>query len=92
MGLGDVWWVSIVDSLLCAAVGAQDDPQRFLRLVDSLEHSPPVPDREILIRRNLARARALLLRGRLPMPKRRRDAALASPSQPISYPTTQMPS
>jgi hypothetical protein len=49
--------------LLCAAVAAQDEPQRFLRLADAIDVAPPVSDRQILIQRNVLRARALLLRG-----------------------------
>ena len=61
--LGDIWWVATLDSALCAAVAAQDEPQRFLRLADALDVSPPVPDRQVLVQRNIIRARALLLRG-----------------------------
>ena len=63
VSLGDVWWVSTLDSTLCKAIGAQADTQRFLRLADEFDLSPPVTDREILIRRNLVRAQAFLLRG-----------------------------
>jgi class 3 adenylate cyclase/tetratricopeptide (TPR) repeat protein len=63
VALGDIWWVASLDSLLCAAVAAQNEPQRFLRLADALDVSPPVPDREVLIQRSLLRARALLIRG-----------------------------
>jgi tetratricopeptide (TPR) repeat protein len=63
VALGDIWWVSTLDSALCAAVAAQDEPQRFLRLADAFDASPPVPDPQILIRRQLVRARAFLLRG-----------------------------
>ena len=61
--LGDIWWVSTLDSILCRAVGAQDRPQEFLRLADAFDASPPVPDRQILVKRSLLRSRALLLRG-----------------------------
>jgi hypothetical protein len=60
---GDIWWVSTLDSSLCAAVGAQERQQEFLRLADALEASAAVSDRQILVRRNLLRSRALLLRG-----------------------------
>ena len=63
VSLGDIWWVATLDGALCAAVAAQDEPQRFLRLADALDVSPPVPDRQIVVQRNIARARALLLRG-----------------------------
>jgi class 3 adenylate cyclase/tetratricopeptide (TPR) repeat protein len=63
VALGDIWWVSSLDSSLCAAVGAQDRPQEFLRLADAFDASPPVPDCQVLVRRNLLRSRALLLRG-----------------------------
>ena len=63
VSLGDVWWVSTLDSTLCKAIGAQGDTQRFLRLADEFDLSPPVTDREILIRRSLVRAQAFLLRG-----------------------------
>jgi hypothetical protein len=61
--VGDIWWVSTLDSSLCAAVGAQGQQQEFLRLVDALEASASVSDRQVLIRRALLRSRALLLRG-----------------------------
>ncbi|HEY6568477.1 MAG TPA: hypothetical protein VI341_13255, partial [Actinomycetota bacterium] len=63
VALGDVWWVATLDSALCAAVAAQDSPHEFLRLADKFEGSAPVPDRQIVIRRSLLRARASLLRG-----------------------------
>ena len=63
VSLGDIWWVATLDSALCAAVAAQGESQRFLRLADALDVSPPVPDRQVLIQRNVLRARALLLRG-----------------------------
>jgi len=63
VSLGDIWWVATLDSALCTAVAAQDEPQRFLRLADALDVSPPVPDRQILIQHDVVRARALLLRG-----------------------------
>ena len=63
VNLGDIWWVSTLDSILCAAVRAQDRPQEFLRLADSFDASPPVPDRQILVQRNLLRSQGLLLRG-----------------------------
>jgi class 3 adenylate cyclase len=61
--LGDIWWVSTLDSSLCAAVAAQDDQQRFLRLADAFDVTPPVADPQVRIRRQLFRARAFLLRG-----------------------------
>jgi class 3 adenylate cyclase/tetratricopeptide (TPR) repeat protein len=63
VALGDIWWVSTLDSSLCIAVGAQDRTPEFLRLVDAFEASAPVPDRQILARRSLLRSRALLIRG-----------------------------
>jgi len=62
-GFGDIWWCEIVDATLCTAVGAQDRPREFLRLADALEQSNLVPDRQSVIRRNIAQARALMLRG-----------------------------
>lgn len=61
--LGDIWWVSTLDSVLCAAVIAQGRTQEFLRLADSLEATGSVPDRQNVIQRSLMRSRALLLRG-----------------------------
>jgi len=61
--LGDLWWVSTLDSALCAAVGAQDRVQEFLRMADAFDASPAVLDRQILVRRSLLSSRALLLRG-----------------------------
>jgi tetratricopeptide (TPR) repeat protein len=62
-GFGDMWWCETIDALLCMAVGAQGRPTEFLRLADAYEQSLQVPDRQTLIRRNVIRARALLLRG-----------------------------
>ena len=62
--LGDIWWIGSLDSALCAAVAAQGESQRFLRLADAFDASPPVPDRQALIRGSLLRSRAFLLRGR----------------------------
>jgi len=45
------------------AVAAQDRPREFLRLADALEQSVLVPDRQMVIRRNIVQARALMLRG-----------------------------
>jgi hypothetical protein len=61
--LGDIWWIATLDSSLCMAVAAQDRPREFLRMADAFEATAPVPDRQILIRRNLVRARALQARG-----------------------------
>ena len=61
--LGDIWWIATLDSSLCMALAAQDRPREFLRVADALEATAPVPDRQILIRRNLVRARALQVRG-----------------------------
>ena len=61
--LGDIWWIGSLDSALCAAVAAQGESQRFLRLADAFDASPPVPDRQALIRGSLLRSRAFLLRG-----------------------------
>ncbi|MGI8521460.1 MAG: hypothetical protein ACR2MC_12825, partial [Actinomycetota bacterium] len=62
-GLGDIWWVSTLDGHLCTAVAAQGRPREFLRLADAFDESVFVADRQTLIRRNLTRSRALLLRG-----------------------------
>jgi tetratricopeptide (TPR) repeat protein len=61
--LGDIWWIQTLDGSLCMAVAAQDRPREFLRMADALEATAPIPDRQILIRRNLVRARALQARG-----------------------------
>jgi hypothetical protein len=61
--LGDVWWVSTVDGLLCAALMAQGRSQEFLRFADSLGAAGPVPDPQNLIQRSLIRSRSSLLRG-----------------------------
>jgi hypothetical protein len=61
--LGDIWWIATLDSSLCMAVAAQDRPREFLRMADAFEATAPVPDRQILIRRDLVRARALQARG-----------------------------
>jgi class 3 adenylate cyclase len=62
-GFGDIWWCEAVDAALCMAVGAQDRPREFLRLADALEQSALVPSRQLVIRRNIVQARALMLRG-----------------------------
>ena len=62
-GFGDIWWCEAIDVTLCMAVGAQDRPREFLRLADALEQSVLVPSREIVIRRNIVQAHALMLRG-----------------------------
>jgi class 3 adenylate cyclase/tetratricopeptide (TPR) repeat protein len=86
VALGDVWWVFTLDSALCAAVAAQDEPQRFLRLADAFDLSPPVPDPQILIRRHLVRARAFLLRGSAADAETaaRRGLELAEPTDLVS--------
>jgi len=63
VALGDVWWVETLDGELCDAVGAQDRPQEFLRLVDAFDASLSVPDAGVQARRSLLRSRAFLLRG-----------------------------
>jgi len=63
VALGDVWWVETLDGELCDAVGAQDRPQEFLRLVDTFDASISVPDAGVQARRSLLRSRASLLRG-----------------------------
>lgn len=60
--VGDIWWIATLDSSLCMAVAAQDRPREFLRMADAFEATAPVPDRQILIRRSLVRARALQAR------------------------------
>jgi hypothetical protein len=62
-GFGDIWWCEAADATLCMAVGAQDRPREFLRLADALEQSVLVSSRQIVIRRNIVQARALMLRG-----------------------------
>jgi hypothetical protein len=62
-GFGDIWWCEAADATLCMAIGAQDRPREFLRLADALEQSALVPSRQIVIRRNIVQARALMLRG-----------------------------
>jgi hypothetical protein len=42
---------------------AQGRHQEFLRMADALDATPPVNDRDFLVRRHLLRARALLIRG-----------------------------
>jgi hypothetical protein len=61
--LGDIWWIQTLDGSLCMAVAAQDRPREFLRMADAFEATAPIPDRQILIRRNMVRARALQARG-----------------------------
>ena len=84
--LGDIWWIGSLDSALCAAVAAQGESQRFLRLADAFDASPPVPDRQALIRGSLLRSRAFLLRG-LPADAEaaaRRGVELAEPTDLVS--------
>ncbi|MBA3764752.1 MAG: hypothetical protein H0X05_04500, partial [Actinobacteria bacterium] len=61
--MGDLWWVGTLDSSLCRAVAAQGHDREFLRLADALEAAALVPDRQMQVRRNVVRARAMLLRG-----------------------------
>jgi hypothetical protein len=61
--LGDIWWIATLESSLSSALAAQGRSQEFLRMSDAFEVTAPVPDRQIIIRRSLVRARALLLRG-----------------------------
>jgi class 3 adenylate cyclase/tetratricopeptide (TPR) repeat protein len=61
--IGNVWYASIIDEFLCAAVGAQGRKHEFLRLADALEVSVPVTARLDLIKRQLIQAQAHLLRG-----------------------------
>ncbi|MDX6591517.1 MAG: hypothetical protein QOJ13_713 [Gaiellales bacterium] len=61
--LGDIWWIATLDGFLCAAVAAQGDQQRFLRLAEAFDTSLPVPDRQARIMRRVVRARGFLLRG-----------------------------
>jgi class 3 adenylate cyclase/tetratricopeptide (TPR) repeat protein len=63
VAIGNTWWVGIVDEILCEAVGAQDRPREFLQLADAFEASVLITDRSTLIKRQLVRARAYLLRG-----------------------------
>jgi hypothetical protein len=63
--LGDIWWTSALDIILCEAVWKQDRPREFLRLADGLEASAFVADRATRIARQSTRARAQLLRGRM---------------------------
>jgi hypothetical protein len=60
---GDVWWISSIDALLCSALAAQGRRHDFLSHADAFEASDPVPDRDTLVRRQLLRSRALLMRG-----------------------------
>jgi len=66
VALGDIWWVENLDGELCDAVGAQDRPQEFLRLVDAFDASISVPDPTGQARRSLLRSRAFLLRDAAP--------------------------
>jgi len=65
-GLGNVWWIDLVDGSLCDAVGAQDRPREFLRLADAFATSVQMTDRATLVRRQLLLARSHLLRGSVP--------------------------
>ena len=63
VAIGNLWYISIADEFLCAAVGAQDRPREFLRLADAFAATVLVTDRENLIKRQLVLARTHLLRG-----------------------------
>jgi class 3 adenylate cyclase/predicted ATPase len=63
VGLGDIWWLNPLDSNLCRAALMQNRRQEFLRLADAFEAARYVTDRQLLVRRRLVRAHALLLRG-----------------------------
>jgi len=64
--IGNVWWVDLVDGVLCEAVGAQDRPREFLRLADAFATSAQMTDSSTLFKRQLVLARAHLLRGSAP--------------------------
>ena len=83
--LGNVWWIDLVDGCLCDAIGAQDRPREFLRLVDVFSASVQMTDRETLVSRQLLLARAHLLRGSAPEAEAaaRRALALAEPSDAV---------
>ena len=62
--LGDIWWVATLDSSLCAAVGSAGASRRSsFGSPTRSTHPPPVPDRQLVVRRSLLRSRAFLLRG-----------------------------
>ena len=63
VAIGNLWYVSIADELLCEAVGAQDRPREFLKLADAFAATVLVADRQNLIKRQLVLARSHLLRG-----------------------------
>jgi hypothetical protein len=63
VAIGNLWYISIADEVLCEAVGAQDRPREFLKLADAFAATVLVADRENLIKRQLVLARAHLLRG-----------------------------
>jgi hypothetical protein len=60
---GDVWWLGLIDALLCSALATQGRRREFLAHVDVFEATDLVPDRDTLVRRPLLRSRALLMRG-----------------------------
>jgi hypothetical protein len=84
-GLGNVWWVDLVDGCLCEAVGAQDRPREFLRLADAFATSVKMTDRATLVRRQLVLARSHLLRGSAPEAEAaaRRALKLVEPSDAV---------
>ena len=61
--LGDLWWLGVIDSDICAAVWLQGSKREYLRLADAYEELVLFMDRQTLVRRSVIRARALLLRG-----------------------------
>ena len=83
--LGNVWWIDLVDGCICDAVGAQDRPREFLRLVDAFSASVQMTDRATLVGRQLLLARAHLLRGSAPEAEAaaRRALALSEPSDAL---------
>ena len=59
----NVWYASVAEMFLCEAVYAQGRPREFLRRADAFEISTLMTDRHNLIRRQVVRAWAHLLRG-----------------------------
>ena len=52
---GDVWWLGLIDALLCSALATQGRRREVLAHVDVFEATDLVPDRDTLVRRPLLR-------------------------------------
>jgi hypothetical protein len=60
---GDLWWLGTIDASIAATLVRQGQTREFLTLADTYVSADLVPDRDAMIRREILRSHALLLRG-----------------------------